>query len=534
MKISIFILLFSLSLFPNSFNKDQYYRYLGSLSALTCSPNDLQKYNKLKEEFRDTGFYVPYRTGLVDKEALRRNQNLLKEKITWINKLSQRLSRNLKKEDITFTLESMQNSIDKNLELKYKKEIKFQYGVKLVNSAKNSIDNIKKSFYELEDKLFYLFGFSYPVNHLQNRAVYEDFKAKKDYLNKNISFVRRKILEDGVSTGRGRDTLFRTSLDTIRLKLNKTFVFLDDDLRYDLEWLIGQLKKKKKYSNKRQYLSGIKKWRIKSQEQFDFYNKLIFSPHKKEKKDKSFSVEKFKDFVYGQEGKVYSYLATLPDIYRKAYLLETMLYNEVGSLDPDGIDKYDVLKTFFNRTITSPFNNLSSNDSIYKHIKGLNTSKYPWSNTLFRTGEYSFTYHYISSVKNIFCPPMSDWSNALRDKNLKISVDFINSHNADRDKQKPFYYFSRVSMLGRINMAEIWHKNNDSLSTIVGKKIYNAALSEKIKNENFRYLFKFKQSGSEYMAIDIQKENYVVELVSKQIYSFRDPNIFKFFARRKP
>lgn len=530
MKIILVFLLFGLNSF-SKFNQDQYYRHLGSMNAQLCTPIEIKKYEKLKSAYKTKGFYIPYRLGKIDNNAISKNMGLLFEKLRWVDQNILELSKYSRSINILEHIKKIKENINENLSYKYRKEIKLEYGVDLVNSAKKSIDNIKLHFSKIEEKLFYLKGFRYPVDHLNNRAIYEKYKTEKNLVKKNIAYVKRKILEDGTRAGNSSDLLFRTSLDTIRLELDRTYNFLGDDLRYDLEWLMDKLKSKKVYTDPVRYKAGFARWRNKVNDQIDFYSKILAGKYKDDSKEKDFASKALENFVYNKEAMAYKFWAKIPETYRHAYVLDTVLYNEVGSLDPEGVDKSDVLKTFINRTITKGFNDLDKSDLIWKHLNGFKTGQYTWMNSLFKKGQFSFTYHYFSAVKNIFCAPMSKWANSLRKKNLKL-IDSFRSFDPDKEPHKLFYYFSRVSMLGRINMTKIWYKDSDPISTRVGNNVKNRSLSRSLKEEKFRYLFRFQENLKEYMAIEINNKSYAVDLTTNSFYSLRDSNIFKFFAKK--
>jgi len=491
----------------------------------------MKKYEELKSAYKTKGFYIPYRLGVIDKNALSKNMGLLFEKLRWIDHNILKLSKYSKPIDVSKHIQEIQKSIDENLQYRYLKEIKLEYGVNLVNSAKKSVDNIKSHFIQIEEKLFYLKGFRYPIDHLRNRVIYEKLKTKKDLVNKNIVYVKRKILEDGTKAGKRNDLLFRTSLDTIKLELNNTYSFLGDDLRYDLEWLLEKLKARKVYTNPVKYKEGFESWRKKINDQIDFYTKILAGKYKDNTKEKEFATQALERFVYNKEAMAYKYWAKLPTIYRRAYVLDTVLHNEVGSLDPEGVDKKDVLKTFINRTVTKGFNNLGKSDLIWKFLVGVKTEDYKWMNALFKKGQFSFTYHYFSAVKNIFCAPMSKWSIKIRNKNLKL-IDNFRDFDPMKEPLKLFYYFSRVSMLGRIDMTKIWYKDSFPVSTRVGAKLKEKSLNKSLKEEKFRYLFRFQENMKEYMAIEVKNKAYAVDLSTKSFYNLRDSNIFKFFAKK--
>ena len=162
------------------------------------------------------------------------------------------------------------------------------------------------------------------------------------------------------------------------------------------------------------------------------------------------------DFNFAKQRQVYDFWLNQSELHRAMFTLETILFNEVGGIDGrDALERRDVVQVVFNRTQIPFYRTIQEKEKIYPYLESigpkLNQSR--WLNVMFKEGEFSFTYFFIPSSKNIYCPDMSRRGNFLRNENLKIILSMLKNPRPDF---KALRYFSRASMLGRINMAKIW------------------------------------------------------------------------------
>ena len=167
---------------------------------------------------------------------------------------------------------------------------------------------------------------------------------------------------------------------------------------------------------------------------------------------------KLKDYTLKQQSKVYQYWMKQSELMRSLYVLETILFSEVGDLDGrDALDRKDVAQVVLNRTTIPFFSSIAEKESFYpyinKDVTHENIQKSKWLNVLFKEGEFSFTYYFITGSVKIYCPDMSRRGKYLRRENLKLSLNILRNPNWNFLATR---YFSRASMLGRIDMTQVW------------------------------------------------------------------------------
>ena len=153
----------------------------------------------------------------------------------------------------------------KDLKTKYKKlqdDLKLLVGFKRkYHEEKNlkqkkaikalSRQKLQDFYFELREvfkKTYMLHTFSFPVDHKSMRRDYDSFKRRKDVAGKkraNQIFFERKLVEDGVRhpRWRGSDRGIRTVINTIFTNSmnNHAASFIDEDTRYDLDWLLERV-----------------------------------------------------------------------------------------------------------------------------------------------------------------------------------------------------------------------------------------------------------------------------------------------------
>jgi hypothetical protein len=150
---------------------------------------------------------------------------------------------------------------------------------------------------------------------------------------------------------------------------------------------------------------------------------------------------------------------------------------------------------------------------------------------LFKQGEFSFTYYYMSGVAKIFCPDMAPKAKKLRRKNVEIALQVL------KEGETPFKatrYFSRASMIGRIHMDSIWEdyvpypERPGLLSTGQDK------LLKSFENGDYTYLYAFKDPNDElYQVLDIDDRTYALGEKNgiKLFFEYRNPHYFRYFTK---
>ena len=162
-------------------------------------------------------------------------------------------------------------------------------------------------------------------------------------------------------------------------------------------------------------------------------------------------------FNFEKQRKVYNFWLQENKLNRVLFVLETILFNEAGDVDGrDALERMDVVQVVFNRTQIPFYHTIEEDEAIYPYLRSIGKKKLTrskWLNVMFKEGEFSFTYFFIPSSKNIYCPDVSRRGRFLRKENLGVILNMLKNPNS---KFKATRYFSRASMLGRIDMAKVW------------------------------------------------------------------------------
>lgn len=288
----------------------------------------------------------------------------------------------------------------------------------------------------------------------------------------------------------------------------------------------------------------LEEWEARTKRTKDFYQNLI--ENKKIKISENLQLQdvtqlletraralyNLKDFSLSNMAKTYEFWAKKSELFQSLFVLETILYSEVGRSDENvGFFRQDVAQVVYNRLSDARFNFLAANDPMIKYLpRTLKTTDYPWLNVLFKEGEFSFTYFYIPGNLQIYCPDESRIGRFLRKENLKIAMNILKK---PRENFKGIRYYSRVSMFGRIPMETIWQGFTpvpEDPGTLIIK--HAKKLKEKYDEGEYRFHYNFTGSNSKrYEVIEIRGQNYVIDPEnSEKIYTYRNPHLFKFFS----
>ena len=554
-KTSIFIMLAlsealaqapSLSWSGNLYKKSYEYKRLHKkFSKEVCSGGADQKYYKFLRDYRGSGFYLPLLGNDIDRAAIKSNLSHFKKKIDFIKKTEKQLQSIEKLPTFEEISSPLQESLRKLLN--YKKIYSQKLGKgeleKLQKKSNEELNKLKKELDAFFSKVFFLKSYNFPNDHLKNRREFELSKNKDDLKSKKLAnkvFFFRKIVEDGTYNKKngGSDLYLRSTLDTLYLTVKKERNFISENLRYDLEWTLRYIEKLLK-RGKQEQVDRLSDWAERTQRNYDFYKDIVKvnnkAKAKKLVKEKNEASIKLKEYVYTKQAQAYKWWMKQPELMRAVYVLETILFNEVGRVDgPDALEREDVAQIVLNRVEHPFYSTLDPDQELVKHL-GLSEKDYKdskWLNTLFRVGEFSFTYHYISSVVKIFCPDMSYVGRALRDKNVKISLKAVNNF---RKEFNVLRYFSRVSMLGKIDMSTVWHgykhfPERPGYEVGTQRNLVRLYLGDK-----YQYLYSFTDpSGNPFEVVKIGEKIYSVTWVKgrPKFFKYRDPHLFKYFTKK--
>lgn len=512
-------------------------------SKEVCSPGTDVKYYKYLKSYRGTGFYLPLDGDDIDRKAISKNLHHFQKKIAFINDLKSRLEKlgNVPKFDEVS--KDLKKTLDQLLDYKklYSQEIRKKKKNEIRDLSNQLVEDLRKQFDEFTDKIFFLKSYNFPNNHLQNRRNFEMYKDSDKTLNKaNQTFFYRKVVEDGTYlTDHTRPDLYiRSTLDTLYLQIKKEKLFISENLRYDLEWILKRVERSL-YDGYNTHIERLDEWLARTKLNYNFYKDIIQIENQKKAKKlvkaKNQATVKMKKFVYSKQAEVYRWWTKQSDLMRALFVLETILFNEVGTVDgKDALERYDVAQIVLNRIDDEFYSSLDPDQEIVKYLKMdyKEYAKYKWLNALFRVGEFSFTYHYIGSVVKIFCPDMSRIGRNLREKNVKISLKSIKEY---RPEFNVLRYFSRVSMLGKIDMSSVWfdyEKYPERPGYIVAnqRKLIRFYLADK-----YQYLYSFTDpKGLSYQVIKIGDDTYSMRWVrgKPQFYKYRNPHLFKYFIKK--
>jgi hypothetical protein len=309
---------------------------------------------------------------------------------------------------------------------------------------------------------------------------------------------------------------------------------LTDNDRVDLLFIIHNFSNLLKEGKSKQ-LARLQEWGLRTNRSLDFYQNLLSNPKSKNESvlnDRANALTNLKNFVLSKEAEVYKFWSEQSELMQSIFVMETILYNEVGRMDaPDALERKDVAQVVANRFDNDKYNSLSSQDSITKFLSPeIKTNANKWLNILFKEGEFSFTYFYIPGNFHIYCPDMSRTGLFYRRENARIALKTLNNTSTNF---KALRYFSRVSMYGRIAMDSLW-TDFQALPEAPGNPVKNRT---KIKNAldagHALFLYKFENPDLDksFKVVEVKNKKYVIDNSNtKNIYYYRSPHLFKYFA----
>lgn len=510
-----------------------------------CSKSDLNKYSKLITKYRGQGYYLPKIDLDIDRNAIIKNLHHFKKKISYIESQLKRLKKNRKFLKFSLAKDEINKIVDHLLSLKkqYKQEIRPEKKAKILRASNVELGRLKVQFNIFMDQLFFMKSYNFPNDYLKYRKNYEKFRFNEDFKNDkkaNEIFFFRRIVEDGAfdkNKTRG-DKFIRTALDTLFLNIQKEKDFLSEDVRYDLDWLENKIERIVKRGKKVQE-NRLEEWLARTKKTFSFYQELVAIKNKNKakflvKKENEAAID-LRQYVYKKQAETYEFWAKQTELYKAMFSLETILVHEVGVIDGEhGLERMNVARVVLNRYHDDFYNQLEDDQPIVKYIsKDIDTEEEKWLNVLFKIGEFSFTYHYIPAVTGIYCPDMSRRGKGIRGKNLKFALKTLRSHDGSF---KAFRYFSRVSMLGKIDMSTVW----TGYQRLPEGPGYKAAAQRRLLHryyaDRYQYLYSYRDSRKrEFNVLKIGKKIYSMNWEKGQpvFYDYRNPHYFKYFSKKK-
>lgn len=510
-----------------------------------CTPGTEFKYYKLLRKYRGQGNYLPLLENDIDRKAIKTNLKHFKRKLSHIKKIEKKIRKSKRLPKFKLVAGDLEASISKLLSLKkkYYAEVSDKKKLKIIAESDKRLKLLTKQFDTFLNRVYFLKSYNFPNDHLSNRAEYEKYKDYDDKKNKskaNKIFFYRRIVEDGTYNHKHQrsDLYTRSTLDTLYFKIRKQEHFIDENVRYDLDWVLRNVERFLK-EGRRAQMARLKDWKKRTNDSYNFYKDIIQQKNKKKAKklvqDRNEATIELKKYVYSKQADAYHFWMKQDRLWRSLYSLETILFNEVGVVDgKDALERRDVAQIVMNRYLNDFYSSLDEKQELVKYLK-VGEDKYEgnrWLNTLFRVGEFSFTYHYISAVVKIFCPDMSRRGKSLRKKNLKISLKALKSFKSD---YRAMRYFSRVSMLGKIDMSTVWSEY-EKIPEKPGFEISRQrSLERNYHADNYEFLYNFKDTkGVSYQVIKIKDETYSMTWIRgrPRFYKYRNPHLFTYFQKK--
>jgi hypothetical protein len=516
-----------------------------SFSKEVCSPGTDFKYQKLLKKYRGQGNYLPLLKDDIDRKAITKNLHNFSKKIYHIKQIQKKLKKDKKLPIFNLVSKNLNETMESLLILKkdYHSEIDNKKKIKIKNKSKKLILLLKKYYKTFINTVYFLKSYNYPNDHLNNRFRYEKFKrgAKSENISKaNEIFFYRKLVEDGAydKNRRQGDLYTRSTIDSLYHNIVKEKNFISENVRYDLKWVLSVVEKLLKRGYKVQ-VERAAEWIKRTKASHSFYIDIVKAKNRKKAKklvkNKNEASIELKKFTYKKQAEVYNFWRKKKRLWKAMFSQETILFNEVGTIDgKDALERHDVAHIVMNRVQDSFYSNLTETQPLVKYLnlKPKEWEKEKWLNTLFKIGEFSFTYHYISSVVKIFCPDMSRRGKQIRNKNLKIALKAMKE---PRENYKVFRYFSRVSMLGKIDMASVW----SDYVKIPEKPGFEVSRQKKLRRlyyaDKYHFLYNFTDpKGISFQVIEINARTYSMtwKRGRPRFFKYRDPHLFTYFSKK--
>lgn len=540
---------------------NQYLKFQSTFRNKLCSLQTEKEFTSLNQNFKEFGKFLPLNLDdKIDIKTISNNMPLFEEKERWISWVIERLTLN---KDFTVTL-----SLIKQLQEQRQKIISYKDEFMSINSdekkieiqknAKQALTNFAREFQILLNQIPFLLSFKYPVDHLDLRKSYDHFKEIKTIESRTKSnqiFFVRRILQDGMYDEDmvRNDSVLRASIDTFQLSLENRLdaPFFSENQRYDSNYLLSAIESVLELGADK-ILNRLIVWRERNRQIREFYqsvlnNKVLrvgeFTTVQKLLEEKARASFLLKDFVLSKEAEAYRYWSEQDELYQAIFVLETILYSEVGALEGRrSEERREIAQVVLNRVFTDKYNQIPKTDVIYPYLVNIMGERveqknkaivsHPWLNVLLKEAEFSFSLFFIRGNLHIYCPDQSRDGQFLRRENTKIALDAFKSYSKNYPGLR---YYSRYSMQGRIEMDSIW-TDYLPLAEKPGKKTANSlSLLKKFKAKNYTYLYEFKSAkDEEFLVLEIEGKSYVVKKNDpKEVYHYRNIHMFKYFGPKR-
>lgn len=514
-----------------------------------CPSGTEEEFDKLLKAYRGRGLWIPEINGDVDFKTIETLLPELENKLKWIQseraklikrkslprpQIYKRLSKNINRLlKLKSDWETLPLSVEKARQIAGKKSLQ-------------ELTLLRAEWRKLVQSLSFLTNFKYPVDHLKNRLNYDEFRERPEATSQqiaNYAFFYRKLVEDGAYNPdhTSSDSWLRTTMDTVQLEFDRPMMVIEEDLRYDLEYVLNRIDKELE-RGKSSLVARLGEWEERTSIALQFYHDLLKPESREASKlfiqERNKATLKLKEWVSTNQAKSWLWWQNQSEQMKAMYTLDTILYNEVGNVDSKhGFERMDVVQVVLNRQKVEMYRTLDPVQEMWPLLRlNLSAEKIQqehWLNSLYRRGEFSFTYYYMPGAVKAFCTDRTPAGLKLQKENLEIAANMLLQ---PRSEFLGLRYFSRASMPGRINMASVW-SDYERLPEAPGALIKSQEpLRASMRKTEMKYLYRFIDAQSlDHEVYEHNNKIYVARLLNDQwvFYDWRNPHHFTFFKLKK-
>lgn len=530
---------------------DRYFKLHSAFIKESCRPGTEEKFWKLFYDFRGEGYFIPLTVdNKLDRAIVNRFIPELINKKKWINSQIEEVKKLQDFNQHLELIESLRPMLKQLLKLKEQIDdgrLSEDEKLKVYNQYKYLLINFKSNLTTFFSKISFLTSYRFPVDHFELRENYDkskngDKESAQNQSRKNEIYFYRKIVQDGAqnSNHTGSDSFLRAAIDTIALRLKNVESDLPEEMRFDIQWALNGLERQLR-TGKSKILERLTEWSERTGETIDFYesvrnNKIKVKDHFETGEqliaEQSKAKHVIQQYVWEKLGQTYSFWKKRNELMQALFVLETILFNEVGTVDGESaLERRDVLQVALNRYNMDEYSIIPKDDVIFNFVADENQKEKVetnrWLNLMMKEGEFSFTYFFIHGNVRIYCPDMTRVGKKLRKTNLLLALEALRKPRFDF---KAVRYFSRASMLGRIDMSTIWNEFAE-IGERPGLEIKrDESLFKALSQQKYTYHYSFlDQTGQRFKVLEIDDDVVVFSPRLRKFFTHRSPHFFRYY-----
>lgn len=516
-----------------------------------CTGRTEKEFWKKFDDFRGDGYHVPiHLDGTLDKKTVAHFISEISNKRVWINKEIDSLKEVASFNNLEKKLSVLEKMFEEHISLKEKYYDMDESEAKdlLGREANKKFKEFRLKVRDFLSEISFLHSFRFPVDHYAWRKRYDELKERHDYWGKheaNKIFFARKIIQDGAqnSDRSDGDNFLRAAIDTAYISLRDYYEpFVSEMIRSDLNYVFKKVKPYLRMGPSKQK-ERLYEWLDRTGRYYKFYDDLLNNSDVKTGSElleaRAKSRFALKDFVLQKQEEAYTFWQKKEEIFRYLYVVDTILFNEVGNIDGrDALERRDIVRVVINRHDDDYYSMFDKLDDLFEKFSTVpdeEVKKNKWLNVLFKEGEFSFTYYFIKANLNVFCQPMTKLGQSLRSENIDLALDVLKEYNSG-NRSKHIRYFSRASMLGRIDMSSLWSGKHDVVPEKVGAKLDSAqtkSIKTAISTKKYGYRYDFvSEDNKKFKVIEVGDNGFVISRDDGVIYKQRNPHLFTYFSKK--